>query len=320
MRQAGRYLPEYRELRSRCSFEEAMRNPALAAEITLQPTRRFQLDAAIVFSDIMTPVTALGVPVEFVPGPRLPPLELKEVARFPEFERAKVDFVAEAISLARGALDGQVAVIGFAGGPATVLAYLLEGGGSPQFAGLRAAAYDDAIGEALDRLAGMTWAYLDLQIEGGADVVQLFDTWAGLLSRDQFRKWALPAAKKALAGLGVPTIYFAPGATHLLDLFHLVGATAYAVDWRLPLAEMWRRVGESQPIQGNLDPALLLSNPDRVRAGTAQVLEEAGGRPGHVFGLGHGIFPETPLSSVEAMVRTVVEWEGDSHLETRRVG
>lgn len=237
----------------------------------------------------------------------------------PEFEPGKVDFVAETISIVRRSLDPQMALIGFAGGPATVLAYLLEGGGSPNFGGLRAAAHDDVIGDALDRLAGMTQAYLHLQAEAGADVVQLFDTWAGLLSRDQFTRWVIPAAKKALAGLGVPTIYFAPGATHVLDEFHLVGATAYGVDWRLSLAEAWRRVGESRPLQGNLDPALLLSSPDRVRTGTAKVLEEAGGRPGHIFGLGHGIFPATPLPNVEAMVTTVVEWEGYAG-ETRQAG
>jgi uroporphyrinogen decarboxylase len=320
MRQAGRYLPEYRELRSHHSFEDAMSTPSLAAEITLQPMRRFPLDAAIVFSDIMTPLTALGVSVEFAPGPRLRPLELKDVARLPEFEPAKVDFVAETISIARRSLDRSTAVIGFAGGPVTVLAYLLEGGGSQHFVGLRTASHDDAIGDALDRLARMTRAYLNLQIEGGADVVQLFDTWAGLLSRDQFMRLALPAARQALAGLGVPTIYFAPGATHLLDLFQRVGATAYGVDWRLSLGEAWRRVGESRPIQGNLDPALLLTNPDLVRAGTIRILEDAGGRPGHIFGLGHGIFPATPLSNVEVMVTTVLEWRGYSRGESRQAG
>ncbi|MGH8959503.1 MAG: uroporphyrinogen decarboxylase [Acidimicrobiia bacterium] len=318
MRQAGRYLPEYRELRRHHSFEEAMCTPSLAAEITLQPTRRYPLDAAIVFSDIMTPFTALGVAVEFTPGPRLTPLDLDEVARLPEFVPSKVDFVAETVSIVRGSLDQQIAVIGFAGGPATVLAYLLEGGGSQHFVGWRAAMNSDAVEEALDQLAVMTRAYLTLQIEGGADVVQLFDTWAGLLSREQFMRWALPAAQKALAGLGVPTIYFAPGSTHLLDLFQLVGATAYGVDWRLSLGEAWRLVGENRPIQGNLDPALLLSNPDRVQAGTLKVLEEAGGRRGHIFGLGHGILPATPLPNVEAMVRTVHEWRGNSVGETRQ--
>jgi uroporphyrinogen decarboxylase len=243
---------------------------------------------------------------------------LDEVARLPEFEPTQVDFVAETVSIVRGVLDQEIAVIGFAGGPATILAYLLEGGGSQHFVGLRAAMHSDEVGEALDRLARMTRAYFTLQLEGGADVVHLFDTWAGLLSREQFKRWALPAAQKALAGLGVPTIYFAPGATHLLDLFHLVGATAYGVDWRLSLAEAWRLVGESRSLQGNLDPAVLLSSPDRVRAGTVKVLEEAGGRRGHIFGLGHGIFPATPLPNVEAMIRTVHEWRGYSVSETRQ--
>lgn len=312
MRQAGRYLPEYRELRGRYSFEEAMHTPAVAAEITLQPLRRFPLDAAIVFSDIMTPLTGMGVGIEFDPGPRLTPLTMDGVARLGELDPAKVDFVAETIATVRASLDREVTMIGFAGGPATLLAYLLEGGGSQQFAGFRAALHSDAAGPALDVLARAMRTYLTAQIEAGAEVVQLFDTWAGLLSPDQFNRWALPAARQALTGLGVPTIYFAPGAAHLLGLFHLVGATAYGVDWRLPLGEAWRRVGERHPIQGNLDPTLLLSDPDTVRTGAIRVLEEAAGRPGHIFNLGHGVLPDTPLVGVEAMVKTVVGWDGQA--------
>jgi uroporphyrinogen decarboxylase len=309
MRQAGRYLPEYRKLRSRYTFDQAMRTPAVAAEITLQPLGRFPLDAAIVFSDIMTPLTAMGVPIEFDPGPRLAPITVEDVARLGELDPSKVDFVAETIATVRGSLDREVTMIGFAGGPATLLAYLLEGGGSQQFAGLRAALHGDAAGPALEVLARAMNCYLSVQIEAGAEVVQLFDTWAGLLSPDQFKRWALPAARRALSGLGVPTVYFAPGAAHLLELFHLIRATAYGVDWRIPLGDAWRRVGERYPIQGNLDPALLLAHPKTVRAGTIGVLEQAGGRPGHIFNLGHGILPGTPLVAVEAMVKTVVEWE-----------
>ncbi len=314
MRQAGRYLPEYRELRGRHSFDEAMRTPALAAEITLQPVRRFRVDAAIVFSDIMTPLAAMGVGIDFDPGPRLTPLSVEEVARLGELDPAKVDFVAETISNVRDSLDREVTMIGFAGGPATLLAYLLEGGGSQQFANFRQALHSDTAGEALAVLARAMNSYLTAQIEAGADVVQVFDTWAGLLSPDQFKRWALPAAGQALAGLGVPTIYFAPGATHLLDLFHMVGATAYGVDWRLPLGDSWRRVGESHPLQGNLDPALLLCDPETVRAGTIRVLEEAAARPGHIFNLGHGVLPETPVANVEEMVNTVIGWDG--HVST----
>ncbi len=308
MRQAGRYLPEYRELRGRYSFDEAMRTPAVAAEITLQPVRRFPLDAAIVFSDIMTPLTAMGVAITFEPGPRLTPLSIADVARLGELDPAAVDFVGETISIVRTSLGREVAAVGFAGGPATLLAYLIEGGGSQQFPNFRRALHADAPAEALGVLARAMHSYLTAQIEAGAEVVQMFDTWASLLSRDQFTRWALPAAREALAGLGVPTIYFAPGAAHLVDLFHLVGATAYGVDWRLPLGDAWLKLGERFPIQGNLDPALLLSDPDTVRSGTVRVLEEAAGRPGHIFNLGHGVLPDTPIANVEAMVNMVVGW------------
>jgi uroporphyrinogen decarboxylase len=306
MRQAGRYLPEYRELRGRYSFDEAMRNPEVAAEISLQPLRRFPLDAAIIFSDIMTPLTAMGVGIGFDPGPRLAPLTVEDVARLDELDPAKVDFVAETIAKVRASVEKEVAVIGFAGGPATLLAYLIEGGGSQQFPNFRRAIHSEAAGEALAVLTRATRKYLAAQIEAGADVVQLFDTWAGLLSTNQFEQWALPAARRALAGLPVPTIYFAPGSTHLLEQFHLVDATAYGVDWRLPLGEAWRRVGHGFALQGNLDPALLLCDPETVRAATRRVLEEAAGRPGHIFNLGHGVLPETPVECVEAMVKTVV--------------
>ncbi|MGQ0849539.1 MAG: uroporphyrinogen decarboxylase [Actinomycetota bacterium] len=312
MRQAGRYLPEYRELRGRYSFLEAMHAPEVAAEITLQPLRRFPLDAAIVFSDIMTPLTGMGVGVEFDPGPRLRPLNVDDLARLGELDPAKIDFVAETIATVRASVDRDVAVIGFAGGPATLLAYLLEGGGSQQFVHFRRALHGDAAGEALAVLARAMRRYLAAQVEAGADVVQVFDTWAGLLSADQFERWAAPAAKETLAELGVPSIYFAPGSSHLLELFHLVGATAYGVDWRLPLAQAWRRVGQGAPLQGNLDPALLLCDPEMVRAGTARVLDEAGGRPGHIFNLGHGVLPGTPVVSVEAMVKTVVNWSASA--------
>lgn len=312
MRQAGRYLPEYRELRSRHTFDLAMRTPRLAAEITLQPLSRFPLDAAIVFSDIMTPLTAMGVRIEFDPGPKLAPRTVEQVARLGELDPSRVGFVAETIAEVRSSLDEDVAVVGFAGGPATLLAYLLEGGGSHQFPNFRSALHGDLPTEAMAVLARSMRSYLGAQVEAGAQVVQLFDSWAGLLTPEQFRRWAIPAARDALAGLGVPTIYFAPGATHLLDLFHLVEATAHGVDWRLPLADAWRRVGLDRPIQGNLDPAMLLTDPDTVRAGTVGVLEGAGGRPGHIFNLGHGILPGTPLPNVEAMVETVVGWDGRS--------
>jgi uroporphyrinogen decarboxylase len=307
MRQAGRYLPEYMELRAGHSFQEAVHDPAVAAEITLQPIRRFELDAAIIFSDIMTPLEAMGVTVEFAPGPQLAPMTIEQVARLPEFEPDKVDFVAEAIAKVRSELPAGVALIGFAGAPTTLLAYLLEGGGSKEFMALRSTLHRQptVATEALLKVGRAMSAYLQMQVKAGADVVQLFDSWAGILSANDFVDLAVPPAMAALEYQTVPTIYFAPHGPHLLPHFDGVGATAYGVDWRLPLAEAWQRVGVSHPIQGNLDPAILLTDPERIRKAVAGVLEEAGGRPGHIFNLGHGIHRDTPLDNVAAMVASV---------------
>jgi uroporphyrinogen decarboxylase len=211
--------------------------------------------------------------------------------------------------MVRSRLDPAVATIGFAGGPVTLLAYLLEGGGSRHFPTMRSVFNGRGPEASLEVLARAMHGYLQTQIDAGAQVVQLFDSWAGLLSVEQFSRWAVPAAREALAGLTVPTIYFAPGATHLLEHFHSIGATAYGVDWRLPLDDAWSRVGPDLPIQGNLDPALLLSDEEAVRLGTSRVLEEAGGRPGHIFNLGHGVLPESPVENIETMIDTVVGWD-----------
>lgn len=316
MRQAGRYLPEYRRLRERHSFEAAMSTPRLAAEITLQPLGRFALDAAIVFADIMTPLPAMGVTVEFDPGPRLTPLSLDDVRALNELAPERVDHLQETIRMVRDALDPTVALVGFAGGPATLLAYLLEGGSSQHFPLFRRALHGDP-GPALDVLAAAMNRYLRAQIAAGAQVVQLFDTWAGLLSRSQFQRFALPAARQALAGIGAPSVYFAPGAGHLIDLVPGVGATAYGVDWRLPLSEAWLRLGAERVIQGNLDPALLLTDPSTVRSGTFEVLDQGAGRPGHIFNLGHGVLPDTPVENVSAMVETVVSYSRQSISDER---
>lgn len=315
MRQAGRYLPEYRELRSHHTFHDAMTSPEVAAEISLQPLRRFRLDAAIVFSDIMTPLEAMGVPLDFAPGPKLNPLTVEQVTALDPLE--PVSYVGEAIERVRAALDPDVAVIGFAGGPATLLAYLLEGGGSRHFPAFRRALHAEVPVPALSFLADSVNTHLRAQVDAGAQVVQLFDSWAGLLSVRQFRELAVPAARRALEGIPAPTIYFVPGAAHLLESLPEVGATAYGVDWRLDLDQTWDRVGEGVVLQGNLDPAVLLTDPPTVIDATRRVLAAAGGRPGHVFNLGHGVLPGTPVENVEAMVSTVLESPDEIDREER---
>lgn len=306
MRQAGRYLPEYREVRERHSFQEVVSTPELAAEVTLQPIRRFGMDGAVIFADIMTPLEAMGVELTFDPGPKLAPFTLKEVAELPDLDPAKVSHVAETIRRVKSEVPDQTAVIGFAGAPVTLLAYLLEGGGSKEFMAMRAAirSEPDLTTAALGRLAGSMSTYLGVQAEAGADVVQLFDTWAGLLDRATFERFTVPAAKASLAGLYVPTIYFAPGAGHTLEAQLGIEATAYGVDWRVPLATAFGRL-EGHAVQGNLDPAVLLSDPDTIAAKVKGLLAGVGGRPGHIMNLGHGIDRRTPPENVAAFVEAV---------------
>jgi uroporphyrinogen decarboxylase len=244
-------------------------------------------------------------------------MTVDQVADLDPLDTTTVGFVGETIERVRTALPPGVAVIGFAGGPVTLLAYLLEGGGSKHFHRLRAGLHESRIEQALSVLAASMNLYLGSQAEAGADVLQLFDSWAGLLSEGMFRDLVVPSARQALAGLSVPTLYFVPGGSHLLETLAVVGASGYGVDWRLPLDEAWRRLGESQAIQGNLDPGVLLSTPPVVRATVEQVLAEAAGRPGHIFNLGHGILPDTPLQNVDAMVRTVIGI-GESMTDTER--
>ncbi|MEX2424586.1 MAG: uroporphyrinogen decarboxylase [Acidimicrobiia bacterium] len=306
MRQAGRYLPEYRELRTRHSFQEAVSTPAVAAEITLQPIRRFGMDGAVIFADIMTPLEAMGVDMTFDPGPRLRPHTLEEVIALPDLDTARVGFVGETIRRVRADVDDEVAVIGFAGAPTTLLAYLIEGGGSKDFMELRAAVRADPVAAeaALDRLANAMRTYLDMQVAAGADVVQLFDTWAGIFDHSAYRQFCVPAARTSLADVGAPTIYFAPGAGHTLDVQPEVGADAYGVDWRVPIDEAWALLGDVS-IQGNVDPAVLRSDPETIRAAVAEVRRLVGRRPGHIMNLGHGIDRHTPPEHVAAFIEAV---------------
>ncbi len=313
MRQAGRYLPEYRELKARSSFLDMCRTPELAVEVSLQPLRRFALDAAIVFSDIIIPLQALGCEMTFDPGPRFarPVRTRADVdGLVPRPVAEVVPFVGEAVRLLRRELDGRTPVIGFCGAPWTLAAYLAEGEGREGFGAVKEMMARDpgTLERLLDRLATLMSEYLNLQIHSGAQAVQIFDSWAGILSPADYRRFALPAARKLVAGLDrahVPVIYFAVASGHLLEDSLGTGADVLGLCWRTPLDEARRRTGARVALQGNLDPHALLGPPEHVRARALEVLEAAGDGPGHIMNLGHGILPGTPIASVEALVETV---------------
>ncbi len=306
MRQAGRHLPEYRRLRAEHTFQEAVSNPEIAAEITLQPIRRYGMDGAVIFADIMTPLEAMGVDMTFDPGPRLRPHTLDEIIALPAFDAGAAAFVGETIGRVKSAVSEETAVIGFCGAPVTLLAYLLEGGGSKEFMRMRAALRSEP-GKAIAALAFVAEAmnaYLAMQIEAGADVVQVFDSWVGLLGRDLVARFAVPAARATIGGLAAPTIYFGPHAPHALDLFGSVGADGYGIDWRTSLSQARRALGDVA-LQGNLDPSVLFSDLDSVASEVARIKREMSGVPGHIFNLGHGIDRNTDPGAVSAMVEAV---------------
>jgi uroporphyrinogen decarboxylase len=313
MRQAGRYLPEYRELRSRVDFLTLCRTPAIAVEASLQPIRRFGLDAAIIFSDILLPLEALGVELTFAPGPRLSravrtPEEIAALRPRPIAE--VTPYVGEAVALLRRELDGRVPVIGFCGAPFTLAAYLVEGEGGGSFGAVKTMMYRDptTLTRLLEVLADLGADSLNLQIRSGAQAVQIFDSWAGILGPEAYRSFALPAVRRLIRGLkreGVPVIYFAVDAGHVLEDAAASGADVLGVCWRTPLDQARRRTGGKVALQGNLDPHALFAPPEIVRRLAIEVLESAGEAPGHIMNLGHGILPGTPIESVEALVDAV---------------
>ena len=319
MRQAGRYLPEYREVRKNVSFLDLCKNPQLAKEVTLQPIRRFGFDAAILFSDLLVPLEAMGLAVEFTEqGPRLPaPVRTPEdLARVHTFDpAADTGFVLETIRLVRDALGDATPLIGFAGAPFTVATYAIEGKTSKNFSETKKLFYrqPEAARRLLALIGEATLAYLRAQIAAGVAAVQIFDSWLGIVSPDDWNAFVFEPTRALIAGLrdtGVPVIYFGNGATTILDRIATLDADVYGIDWRLPLDEARARLQTTAKrpfaVQGNLDPAVLLGPIAEIERRTRDVIAR-GGRRGHVFNLGHGIGPETPLESVEALVRTVKE-------------
>lgn len=317
MRQAGRYLPEYLEVRARHGFLEVCQTPELACEVTVQPIRRFGFDAAILFSDILVPLVPMGADLSFGKGhgPQIanPVRSRADVAALKEIEpRESLDYVLQSIRLIRAELPPEVALIGFAGAPFTLATYLIEGGKPDPFAHVKGMLYSDpaAFAELLEKLGRMCADYLRAMVEAGADAVQLFDTWAGILPAREFRALNLPVLQgifAALRDLDVPMTYFVLAGMHLLEEIRDTGCTVAGLDWRTPIPQARQVLGSSIALQGNLDPTVLLGSEAAIRRETRRVASEGRGA-GHIFNLGHGILPITPISAVEIMLN---ELRGD---------
>ena len=314
MRQAGRYLPEYRALRERHRFEALAGDAQLAAEVTMLPLARFPLDAAIIFADLMSPIPALGLGVRFDPGPVLsqPVRSASDVdaLREPAYGEIAPEVIAALQSVKRE-LNGRAALLGFAGSPWSLAAYLVQGRGTPGFPALRALLAQDAglVNGLLGKLTTLVARYVAAQVEAGADAIQIFDTWAGVLSLADWTRTVRPHLVHLLAAtqsLGVPRILFVQDAPHLVDAYAALPAEAIGVDWREDLAALRSRLGTRRAIQGNLDPAILLAGAGATRRATRGLLATVPAR-GHVVNLGHGILPETPLDSVRALIDVVHE-------------
>ena len=315
MRQAGRYLPEYRRVRSQFDFLTVCKTPDLAVEVTLQPIRRFGFDGAILFSDILIPIEAMGLQVRFNPGPEVdaPVRTAKDVQslRRPD-PTVELSFVLETLRLLRRELPPGVALIGFAGGPFTMAAYIVEGESSKDFLLLKSLMYREPLlyHALMEKLSLVVSDYLSAQIQAGAQAVQLFDTWSGILSPRDYREFVLPHVRRIVERVktpGVPFILFGVGTAGLLEIMVETGADVLGIDWRTSMKDARRRLGPNLPLQGNLEPAVLYAPFEIIRERAREIMEDVGPQSAHVFNLGHGITPETPVEAVSELVRYVHE-------------
>ena len=317
MRQAGRSLPEYRKLRERWSLVDIVAQPELCAEVTLQPVRRLGVDAAVMFADIMLPLRGMGVEFELVEN--VGPVIARPIASAADIDRLVIPSGEEAAPLVITAVRQVVAqspvpVIAFAGAPFTLASYLIEGRPSRDFTKVKAFMYSEpaAFETLLAKLAATMAGYLKAQVAAGASAVQLFDSWVGALAVEDYEARALAHTRsifQALRPLDVPRIHFGTDTAGMLESIASTGPEVVSLDWRVPLDTGWKRVGYERGIQGNLDPAVLLGPPELVRERAREVLRRAGGRPGHIFNLGHGVLPSTPLENLQLLVDTVHEWQ-----------
>jgi len=316
MRQAGRYMAEYRAVREKFGFLELCHHPEAAAEVTVTAVERLGVDAAIIFADILLVLEPLNVGLQFSAGDgpvlQRPVRSPEDVARLGPYDvDDALAFVYDAVRRARQGLAGRVPLIGFSGAPFTLASYLIEGGGSRQYVRTKSFMYEHpaAWNALLGLLAGLINAYLRGQIAAGADAVQLFDSWVGCLSPDDYRRMVLPHSRAAMEGLSslAPVIHFGTDTGGLLPLMREAGGDVIGVDWRVDLGNAWSAIGFDRAIQGNLDPVTLFASPEQIRRQAAAILARAARRPGHIFNLGHGILPETPVDHVRALVDAVHE-------------
>src|SRR6266478_3397659 len=326
MRQAGRYMSEYREVRARTTFLQLCKTPSLAAEVTVTAAERLGVDAAIIFADILLILEPMGINLEFPrgEGPVIhnPVRTTADVERLREIEDVgSLDFVCEAIRQTRESLRDDLPLIGFSGAPFTLASYVVEGGGSKNYVQTKSLMYNDsgAWHAMMSLIARGLVKYLNAQIEAGAQAVQLFDSWVGALGPDDYREYVLPHTRSVIKAItpGTPVIHFGTGTAALLELMSEAGGDVIGLDWRVRLDDAWHRIGPKFAVMGNLDPVALVANREHLRLQAKLILDQAGGRPGHIFNLGHGILPETPVENVIALVDTVHELSQTRQTESK---
>ena len=324
LRQAGRYMAEYQAVRQHHSLIEICKQPKLAAEVTITAAEKLDVDAAIIFADLLLPFECMGLDFEFQAGEgpviHAPVRTIEDIARLRTDRASELGYVAEAIECVVAHFKDRLGIIGFCGAPFTLASYMIEGGGSRNYVHTKTLMYrkPDAWRRLLDKLATVLREFARQQVEAGADVIQIFDSWAGALSVEDYREFVLPVTKSLIhdvQAIGVPVIYFGVDTASLLPAMRETGADVLGLDWRVPLDEAWRGIDYACAVQGNLDPITLFAEPELIRKRVRQILDQAGGRPGHIFNLGHGIVPHTPVENVQHVVKFVREYAAESRHE-----
>jgi uroporphyrinogen decarboxylase len=327
MRQAGRYMPEYRAIRKQYSLIEICKKPAVAAQVTIEAAEILKVDAAIIFADLLLPLEVMGLPFHFAAGegPKIekPVRTAKDITSLRTDRAAELGYVAEGIKLVCKHFGDSLPVIGFCGAPFTLASYMIEGGGSRNYIHTKKMMYSApaAWNELMKKLVSVTAEYSAEQVRAGADTIQIFDSWVGCLSVEDYRRYVLPHATdlvKYLQKTGVPVIYFGTDSSTLLPAMQETGADVIGLDWRIPLDTGWQTLGNKGAVQGNLDPVLLFADWKEVKARAEDILRRAAGRPGHIFNLGHGILPETPVDNVKALCDYVREHSAEFKTERKK--